>query len=263
MPTRMIKWLGVIFDTKLMFQKHLKSSAARATNAINSLNMLGNSIHGLHQVYRRHLVQGAILPMMLYASPAWWNGTANQAKHIEMVQNRGLRYITGAFRTTPIGAMQIEASIPPITLTLDYIVKRKANAIRHFGPRHPVTHRLPTQYRSNDIRAMDGLPFIDPHKAIGIGTRPENRIMREIKNAKCTAIYRIGQHILIDAERIDKNAEAPWHRVDDRVKISVPPSIPGRSQKKKWAERHKKLIRQVESKPGEITVYTDGSLKHE
>jgi hypothetical protein len=51
-PTRSMKWLGVIFDTKLTFQKHVKSSSARATHAINSLSMLGNSVRGLHQVYR-------------------------------------------------------------------------------------------------------------------------------------------------------------------------------------------------------------------
>ena len=64
------------------------------------------------------------------------------AKHIETVQNRGLRYITGAFCTTPISAMQIEASIPPITLTLDYAVKRKANAI------HKAVQRIDPQRSS-------------------------------------------------------------------------------------------------------------------
>ena len=262
-PTRTIKWLGVIFDTKLTFQKHLKATSTQATNAINSLNMLGNSVRGLHQVYCQHLVQGAILPMVLYASPAWWNGTASQAKHIETVQNRGLRYITGAFRTTPISAMQIEALIPPITLTLDYAVKRKANAIQHFSLRHPVTHRLPAQHWSNDIRTTDSLLFEEPHKAIGNHTRPKNRAARELKNAKCTPIYRIGQHILTNTEKIDKTAEAPWHRIDERVKIRVPPTVPGKPQKKEWAEQHKRLLRRIVSKPDEITVYTDGSLRHE
>ena len=114
----------------------------------------------LHQKYRQHLIQGAILPMVLYASPAWWNGSASQAKTIEIVQNRGLRFITGAFRTTPISVMQIEASIPPINLTLNYINKRKANAIQHCNPRHLVTHRLPIQHRSNDVHATDGLPLL-------------------------------------------------------------------------------------------------------
>jgi hypothetical protein len=198
--------------------------------------------------------------MMLYASTAWWNGQKSQANIIEKVQNKGLRYITGAFCTTPIHAMQIEAAIPPIALTLDYMVQRKAYAAQHFSTRHPVTHRLPTQHRSNDIRASDGLPFPEPHKHIGIHTSPANRTARETKNTKCTSIYKIGQHMLTNTEKIDKALEAPWHRVDEQVKVRIPKTLPGKSQKKRWAKRHKRLIRQIETKPEELIVYTDGSL---
>ena len=178
-PAKTVKWLGVTFDTKLTFLSHLKNVSTQATNAVNSLSMLGNSIRGLHQVYRCHLIQGAILPMMLYASTAWWNGQKTQTNIIEKVQNKGLRYITGAFRTTPTYAMQIEAAIPPIALTLDYIVERKANAAQHFSARHPVTHRLPAQHRSNNIQESDGLLFPEPHKQIGAHTSPANRIARQ------------------------------------------------------------------------------------
>ena len=262
-PAKTIKWLGVTFDAKLTFLPHLKNASTQATNAVNSLSMLGNSVRGLHQVFRRHLVQGAILPMMLYASTAWWNGQKSQANIIEKVQNKSLRYITGTFRTTPTYAMQIEAAIPPIAHTLDYIVERKANAAQHFSARHPVTHRLPAQHCSNNICQSDGLPFPEPHKCIRARTSPVNRIARETKNAKCTAIYKIGQHMLMNTERIDKALEAPWHRVDDRVKVRVPKTSPGKSQKKHWAKRHKHLIRQIETKPEGLVVYTDGSLRHE
>ena len=201
--------------------------------------------------------------MVLYASPAWWNGSASQAKTIEIVQNRGLRFITGAFRTTPISAMQIEASIPPINLTLDYINKRKANTIQHYNPRHPVTHRLLIQHQSNNVHATDGLLFKEPHKPISNRTRPENRAAREQKNAKCTPVFRIGQHMLTNTEKINKTAEAPWHRIDERVKIRVPLVIPGKPQKLKWATQHKRLLCKIETKPEELTVYTDGSLSHD
>ena len=121
-----------------------------------------------------------------------------------------------------------------------------------------MTHRLPAQHQSNDIHATDGLLFEEPHKAIGNHTRPENRAARELKNAKCTPIYRIGQHILTNTEKINKTAEAPWHQIDEQVKIRL-----GKPQKKKWAEQHKRLLRRIVSKPDEITVYTDGSLRHE
>ena len=163
-PAKMVKWLGVTFDTKLTFLSHLKNVSTQVTNAVNSFSMLRNSIRGLHQVYHHHLIQGVILPMMLYVSAAWWNGQKTQTNIIEKVQNKGLRYITGVFHTTPTYVMQIEAAIPPIALTLDYIVERKANAAQHFSTRHPVTHHLPAQHRSNNIQESNGLPFPEPHK---------------------------------------------------------------------------------------------------
>ena len=42
-------------------------------SAVNSLSMLGNSVKGLHQVYRCHLVKGVILPMILYTSIVEWS----------------------------------------------------------------------------------------------------------------------------------------------------------------------------------------------
>ena len=110
--------------------------------------------------------------MMLYASAAWWNGQKTQTNIIEKVQNKGLRYITGVFHTTLTYAMQIEAAIPPIALTLDYIVERKANAAQHFSARHPVTHRLPAQHHSNNIQESDGLLFPEPHRQIGTHMSP-------------------------------------------------------------------------------------------
>ena len=89
------------------------------------------------------------------------------------------------------------------------------------------------------------------------------RAVREQKNAKCTPVFRIGQHMLTNTEKINKTAEAPWHRIDERVKIRVPPAIPGKPQKLKWARQHKRLLRKIKTKPEELTVYTDGLLSHD
>ena len=260
---RTMKWLGVTFDNKLTFMHHLKVVTTEATKAVNSLSMVGNSVRGLHQLYRRQIIQGAILPMVMYASPAWWNGTKQQANIIEKLQNRALRWITRAFHTTPIGAMQIEASLPPISLVLDYTLDRKANAATHLNPRHPISQRLPLPHRSNDIRPTDGVLFQDPHRPIGANTRPENRATREQRNAKCTSIYKIGQQMVTNTERINRHAEPPWHRVDSRVTVRVPPPSPGKSPKKQWAKRHKSQLKRIEARQGELLIYTDGSLHHE
>jgi ribonuclease HI len=259
--SKTIKWLGITFDNKLSFNAHLKRVTENALKALNALNMLGNSIRGLHQVFRRHIVQGAILPMALYASPAWWDGRKQKANIIEKIQNKALRWITGAFRTTPTASMQVEASIPPIDITLDYINSRKAAAIHHFPDHHPVKQRYPPTLRNRTPDQEDGIMIQTPHRPIGARTLPTNRAGRELKNAKCTPIYSIAQLTTEGVEQINRLPEPPWHRVDERVTIKIPPNEAGKTMKKRWAQQHKKRMRSLEEN-GDMIVYTDGSLYH-
>jgi hypothetical protein len=244
-PSPTIKWLGVTFDSKLTFHKHITGAAVRATKAIDSLHMLGNSIRGLPQIYRRYIVQGAILPMLLYASPAWYNGSKTQSNPMQKVQNRAMHFILGSFRTTPIHAMEVEASMPPIRLLIDYINDRKAIAANHLHPCHPVAQRLPSPHHSLQTLANDGLPFQEPHKPIGAWVSRTNHIRLESKNTQCTHLLKIGQRILTNWEKIDKFAEPPWHRVDECVVITVPRMDAGESQKGSWTRQHKKLLRRI------------------
>ena len=260
MPTPTIKWLGVTFDSKLTFHKHIADASVKAIKAINSLNMIGNSIRGLPQIYRRYIVQGAILPMLLYASPSWYNGTKTQSNPIQKVQNRAMHFILGTFRTTPIHAMQIEASLPPARLLLDYMNNRKAIAANHHHPRHPVAQRLPDPHRSAQILENDGLPFQEPCKPIGARVSRANRARLETKNAQCTHLWKIGRKILTHTEKIDKFTEPPWHRVDKRVVIEVPRVAKGKSPKESWAKQHKALLRRIMPDEREVRVYSDGSL---
>ncbi|PBK58278.1 hypothetical protein ARMSODRAFT_839020, partial [Armillaria solidipes] len=68
-----------------------------------------------------------------------------QASHIKMltqVQNRALHLICAAFRTTPIVALEIEVSIPPMRHLLDLERDRFAVQICKFSETSPIIQRL-------------------------------------------------------------------------------------------------------------------------
>jgi hypothetical protein len=106
--------------------------------------MLGNSLRGLNQQHLHNLYRGAVLPMMTYASTTWWNGSKNLVNPLTIMQNKAVRHITGAFRMTPIYAMEIEASMPPIPLVLDYYNDRAATRLTRLDSRNPVVARMPS-----------------------------------------------------------------------------------------------------------------------
>ena len=85
--------------------------------------MLGNTFRGIPPILMRRLYQACVLPIMTYASAVWWKGKKVHEKLLTKIQNQALRVVCAAFQTTPIYAMEVEASIPPIRLRLDYITK--------------------------------------------------------------------------------------------------------------------------------------------
>lgn len=268
-----IKWLGIIFDKDLNFTKHLKSVCTKAQKATDSFGMLGNSVRGLNQFYRQLLYLGAVLPMMTYGSTMWWNGTKQQQKIVAKVQNSALRQISCAFGTMPILAMEVTVSIPPIQLHLDFLTDRAAKCLMHLDARHPVTQRLPEALRNQANGTQpeteyERPPFKVPHKNRRHGIQTPRSQKTAEHDAKCTRLWKVGNRMIMDAERINPIAEPPWHRSElheatPRVIIRVPQICDGESQKEKWAERHKAQSRRLERKEGVMRIYTDGSLSFE
>ena len=119
--TSCMRYLGLWFDPQLRFHEHAKIAVSKASRATEALCMLGNSTSGINQLCLRQLYLGAILPIMTYGSVAFWNGKSPALKStLERTQNKALHFITGAFRTTPTTALEVEALIPPIDITLNY-----------------------------------------------------------------------------------------------------------------------------------------------
>ena len=102
------------------------------------MSMLANTTRGLSHYYLRQLYKTYILPIISYASVVWWTGKKRHIGAINKVQNRALRLICAAFRTTPIHALEIEASIPPANLFLDSTTKWAAIRFNKLSANNPV-----------------------------------------------------------------------------------------------------------------------------
>src|SRR5260370_11695584 len=95
--------------------------------AAHLLKLLGNSERGIHQTLWRQLYHGAILLTALYGLPLYWKSKNSRTlNHMKKLQNNCLQIITGAFKTTPMVTMEIEASIPLIDLLMEYKLDMEA-----------------------------------------------------------------------------------------------------------------------------------------
>ena len=142
---------------------------------IRAFNMLGNSARGLGPKQRVLAYNACITSILTYGLPLWYaedgKGVQSNFKHMCRVQNFVVRWITGGFRGTPIGAMELISGIPPLrlrcnlliagyaacimTLPDDHLLRRAwqtdvtATRLRHFSPKrwpknqpsnNPLTH---------------------------------------------------------------------------------------------------------------------------
>ncbi|KZV67103.1 hypothetical protein PENSPDRAFT_545836, partial [Peniophora sp. CONT] len=110
------RYLGFFFDTFLSFKPHVTFYANKALSTVRALPMLGNSKRGLPPRTKRLLYITNIRSVMLYGHLCWFNCNKPRVELVKILtkaQSAACRWITGAFRTSPIGGLGIAASILP------------------------------------------------------------------------------------------------------------------------------------------------------
>ena len=243
-PERHVKWLGVYFDRRLRFEHHAKQLAARGEIAVNGLSILANTVRGLNQTHLRHLYTACVLPKILYACPAWWNGCNYQIKPLEKVQRRALRLICAAFRTSPIHALEIEASIPPVKHQVDLITRRSAIRFNKLPKSSPILQRLPDTWRDNTQPTYP--PPLPP--------TPRN------KPRLSTNLGKIAKFTSPTHERIDPYLNPPWKRTaslfPNRFVLN---QCNAQGDKDQARKEHIQLVNAYKADPNTLYIYTDGS----
>ena len=230
-PKRVVKWLGVWFDSKLNFKQHLTIRVAQAKAAFQRMTRLTNAEKGLSPVAMRQLYLACVTSISDYASQVWWKGQNNYKAMLQSLQNIALRRILGCFKTTPIKPMEVEACLCPPDIRLNHSRRKYAMRCHQLGPNHPVAKIIQENidpYDIDEIRAGS------------------NQI--SLINKSLPIEINIG-----DTERIINYLYPPWKR-----KLPYQIQI-GKLTKYEEAQVHLEKVRQLAGKSA-IIYYTDASL---
>jgi hypothetical protein len=88
---------------------------------------LGNSVHGLWPKHKQMLYCACVHPIATYGSRLWlYEGAAMKGPldSLQKMQRCTCLWITGAFKTRPMGAAETFAGVPPIHLYVKKLVER-------------------------------------------------------------------------------------------------------------------------------------------
>ena len=126
-PKNSWKYLGFIFDQKLLFHLHIDHYANKAILTVKCMKLLGNSSRGINLIQKRLLYRYYALPIALYGFQLWYFNKAPLSYHMKILnemQRRATIWITGAFKTSPLEGIKAIVGIMPIHFYLQKIVKR-------------------------------------------------------------------------------------------------------------------------------------------
>lgn len=125
------KFLGVIFDRKLSFIPHLQYLRTKCTKAMNLLKVVSHRDWGGDSKTLLKLYRTLIRSKLDYGSIVYGSARKSYLQMLDPIQTSALRLCLGAFRTSPVESLQVEANEPPlalrrIKLTAQYVLKVKS-----------------------------------------------------------------------------------------------------------------------------------------
>ena len=147
------KFLGVLFDRKLSFIPHIKYLKAKCVKALNLLKVLSHTDWGADRTVLLQLYRSLIRSKLDYGSIVYGSARPSYISSLDTVHHQGLRLALGAFRTSPVQSLYVEAEEPSLylrreKLALQYAIRIAAN------PSNPVHKVSFPPYISEEVAQL-------------------------------------------------------------------------------------------------------------
>jgi hypothetical protein len=179
-----LRWLGVWFDRKLTFKRHVSERAAKARRVAYHIRGLGRTINGPPASSLRKAVITCVLPSILYGTEAWYGGrtkgpqinrtarkpfvSARNGWHVGIVESTlvlAARGVLPVWKTTPNVTIYRDAGLPSAMAALEETKLRFAMRLQTVDGQHPLVKRIPT-------------PQIPRGRGAGQHMKPKTKVQR-------------------------------------------------------------------------------------
>ena len=138
-PKEDICVLGVQIDSRLKWHAHARKTQKKMITQTLALSKITTSTWGATFAKARHIYTAVIRPAMTYGSAVWHappelKGLPRVVENkLSVIQNRCLRIVSGAYKATPIKALEAETVVAPIALHLQQLQAKLRYRMRSAG----------------------------------------------------------------------------------------------------------------------------------
>jgi len=189
-----VKFLGLNFDKQLSFIPHLCCLKQKCLKDPSLLRVVSSTKWGTDDKTLLHLYHALIGSKLYYGSVVYGSSRKSYLQMLDPVQNHALRFCLGAFRTSSVSSLHVEANEMPLELrrrklAAQYCFKVSTDTSnlavdctfnKHFTA---LLHRYPSQIRplcfrvTSDLHAIhfaqkDILPVLTPSHPSWLYSKP-------------------------------------------------------------------------------------------
>ena len=111
-----VRYLGLIFDSKLNWRSHLRQIKISCPRALNLLRVLSHPTSGTDRTTLLRLYRALILSKLNYGCHAYSSARFSALRTLDSVHHAGIRLSTGAYRTSPVTSLCVDAAEPPLEI---------------------------------------------------------------------------------------------------------------------------------------------------
>ena len=126
------KFLGLLFDCKLTFIPHINYLSNKCQKALNLLRVVSSMDWGADRKVLLRLYRSLVRSKLDYGCVVYGSARQSYLRKLDSIHNQGLRLALGAFRTSPVNSLYVEANEPSLNLcrkklSLQFYLKLKSN----------------------------------------------------------------------------------------------------------------------------------------
>ncbi len=139
------KFLGLIWDTKLNFKAHIKYLKQKCQNSLNIIKILSHTDWGAGKKTLLKLYRALVRSKLDYGCIIYRNASDTDLKTLDVIHNQGIRLSLGAFKSSPVESLYVEANELPLR-------ERRLELMMKYGLRIKCNTRNPAYKAIFDLR---------------------------------------------------------------------------------------------------------------
>ena len=130
------KYLGLTFDSpRLSYKKHILKLKDSCTKSLSVIKFLSHPKWGCNRETLLTLYKSLIRSKIDYACQIYQSAIKTDLKILDTLQNQCIRLCIGAWETSPITSLEVEANIPPLKFRRELLISKMRLRINEY----PVT----------------------------------------------------------------------------------------------------------------------------